>query len=270
MNIFVHEDFKKEERRRIRRRSLLGIGLFFISFILSFASLSATTEFLIFLAYPFLLVGVPIWMSARAAERRLASGPQADALINDEVKGLSNKYSLHHYPRVGDSWVSHLFIMPAGVLVMASNDALGPITCKGTGKGDAWRTPLNLLDRATGAKPQVGNPSLELDAMVASARALVDGIGKPEVPVKGLVVFTRNPEIEVSGCDYGAAPVNELRDAIRDLEASMGEERDRAANVRTMLTSEDRRKLNNILAPVSIPASARQEKTRPSAARRKA
>jgi hypothetical protein len=270
MNIFIHEDFKKEQRRQLRRRSLLGIGLFFVSFILSFASLSPSTEFLIFLAYPFLLIGVPLWMSARSAERRLTAGPQADALINEQVKGLSNKYSLHHYPRVGDTWIPHLFIMPAGVLVMASNDALGPITCKGGEKGDKWHTPLNLLDRATGSKPQVGNPSLELDAQVAVARALIDSIGKTEVPVKGLVIFTRNPDIEVSGCSYGAAPVNELRSAIRDLELAMGEDREGSSDVRTILTNDDRRKLNNLLAPVSIPASAKQEKTRPAAAKRKA
>ena len=270
MNIFVHEDYLKEERRKIRRRSMLGIGLFFISFIMSFASFSEQTQFLIFLAYPFLLVGVPIWMSARSAERRLTAGPKADALINAEVKGLSNKYSLHHYPRVGEVWIPHLFIMPAGVLVMASNDALGPVTCTGGDKGDKWRAPSTLLERATGGKPQVGNPSLELDGMMAAARALVDSIGKPDVPIKGLVLFTRNPDVEVDGCAYGAAPVNELRDALRDLELSMGDDREGASDVRGILTSEDRRKLNNILAPVSIPASARAEKTRPASARRKA
>ncbi len=260
----------KEERRKIRRRQFIGIGLFFVSFVLSFASFSPETQYLIFLAYPFLLVGVPIWMSARSAERRLGSGPQADALINAEVKGLSNKYSLHHYPRVGDVWVRHLFIMPAGVLVMTTSDALGPVTCTGSEKGDRWKAQSNIIDRITGSKPAVGNPSLELDPMVAAARTLVDSVGKPEVAVKGLVLFTRNPDVEVNGCTYGAAPVNELRLALRDLELSMEEERDGSVDVRSILTSDDRRKLNNILAPVSIPASAKPERTRPTSAGRKA
>ena len=271
MNIFIHEDYIKEEKRKAKRRQLLGVGLFFISFILSFASLSESTQVLIYLAYPFLLVGIIFWTSARAAERKLSTAPQADSLINTELKGLSNKYSLHHHPRLGDVWIPHLFIMPSGVLVVSSNDALGPITCTGGEKGDKWRAPSNLLDRATGAKPQVGNPSLDLDGMVAAARGLVESIGKPEVQVKGLVLFTRNPDIELNGCSYGAAPMNELRQAVRDLEISMGDEREGSSDVRGMLTSEDRRKLNNILAPVSIPASAKPDKpTRPASARRKA
>lgn len=261
----------KTAKARNRRRQLIGIGLFFISFVLSLLSLSDASQFLIYLAYPFMLVGIVFWTSARNAERKLQSSPGADALINAEMKGLSNKYSLHHHPRVNDVLIPHLFIMPTGVLVMDSNDAAGPVTCTSSGKGDRWKAPTNIIDRITATKPQIGNPSLTLEAMVESARTLLAGIGKPDVPVKGLVIFTQNPDIEINGCSFGAAPVNELRFAIKDLETSMGEDREGAGDVRTLLTSADRIKINNILAPVSIPASAVKEKpTRPSSVRRKA
>lgn len=275
MNIFIHEDFMKGLRSRIRRRQLIGVGLFLIAFVASFAALSQETQFLIFLAYPLLLIGVVFWFSARNADARL-NAVQADALINGEVKGLSNKYSLHHYPRIGDVWIPHLFIMPAGVLVLDSNDSLGPVTCNGNEKGDHWHAPagiqariISLIDKVMGDRPQLDNPSLDLDRMVTAVRAMLDSIGKPQVPVKGLVLFTRNPEIEINGCAYGATPVNELRLALHDLEQSMGEDREGSPNVRVILTSEDRRKINNILAPVSIPASAKPEKpTRPASVKR--
>lgn len=272
MNIFIHEDYLGDARKRNRQKQLLGVALFGISFILSLLSLSDATQWLIYLAYPFMLIGVIFWTTARTADRKLAAAPDADNLVNAEMKGLSNKYSLHHHPRVNDVVIPHMFIMPAGVLVMESSDVVGPVTCKGNEQGDKWRAPSNILDRITGTKPQIGNPSLELDAMVAAARKLLESIGKPDVEVKGLALFTRNPDITVDGCTYGAAPVNELRFAIKDLEASMGgEEREAAANLNVILTSEDRRKLNNILAPVSIPANARPEKpTRPASVRRKA
>nr|AIA13457.1 Unknown Function [uncultured bacterium] len=272
LNIFIHEDYIGEAKKKNRQRQLLGVALFGVSFLLSIFSLSDATQWLIYLAYPFMLIGVVFWTTARTADRKLTSAPDADNLVNAEMKGLSNKYSLHHHPRVNGVVIPHLFIMPAGVLVMESSDAAGPIACTGGAQGDRWRAPSNFLDRLTGSKPQVGNPTLELDIMVAAARQLLDSIGKKDVAVKGLAIFTKNPEIEIDGCSYGAAPVNELRFAVKDLESSMGgEEREASANVKMILTSEDRRKLNNILAPVSIPANARPEKpTRPASVRRKA
>jgi hypothetical protein len=272
LNIFIHQDYIGEAKKKNRQKQLIGIALFGVSFLLSLFSLSEATQWLIYLAYPFMIIGVVFWTTARSAERKLLSAPDADALVNAEMKGLSNKYSLHHHPRVNGVIIPHLFIMPAGLLVMDSSDAAGPITCKGSEQGDKWRAPSNFLDKMTGNKPQVGNPSLELDTMIAATKSLLESIGKPDVSIKGLVLFTRNPDIEVDGCAYGAAPVDELRFAVKDLEASMGgEEREATTNVKVILTSEDRRKLNNILAPVSIPASAKPDKpTRPASVRRKA
>ena len=85
------------------------------------------------------------------------------------------------------------------------------------------------------------------------------------MPVKGVALFTRNPEITLSGCSYGAAPLNEMRDAVRDLEQDMGADREEGLVVNTILTSDDRKRLNNILAPVSVPASAVAEKPAKSA-----
>jgi len=272
LNIFIHEDYIGDAKKRNRQKQFWGVALFGVSFLLSLLSLSEATQWLIYLAYPFMIIGVVFWTTARTADRKLTSAPNADNMVNAEMKGLSNKYSLHHHPRVNGVVIPHMFIMPAGVLVMESSDAVGPITCKGSEQGDKWRAPSNLIDRLGGTKPQIGNPTLELDTMVVAARKLLDSIGKTEVAVKGLVLFTKNPDIELDGCAYGAAPVNELRYAIKDLESSMGgEEREASANVKMILTSEDRRKLNNILAPVSIPASAKQEKpTRPSSVRPRA
>jgi hypothetical protein len=256
MNIFIHEDYKNEERRKIKKRRLIGVGLFALALAMSLASFTPETALLSFLSWPILLIGFPIWSSANAADTRLKNAPRTDSLINDELRGLNNKYSLHHYPRVGDVWIPELMITLSGLIVFASNGAMGPVSCKVTAKGDTWKSPTNLMDRMTGTKPPIGNPTVELDAMVAAARGLLASIGKPDVPVKGIALFTRNPEITLDGCSYGAAPLNEMRDAVRDLEVDMGANREEGLVVNTILTSEDRKRLNNLLAPVSIPASA--------------
>lgn len=265
MNIFIHEDYKAEERRKIRKRRLIGVALFAVALLMSLASFTPETALLSFLSWPILIIGFPIWSSANAADTRLKTAPHTDSLINDELRGLNNKYSLHHYPRVGNVWIPVLMITPSGLIVFDSNGAVGPVGCKASAKGDVWKSPTSWLDRMTGTKPSIGNPTVELDAMVAAAHELLAQIGKPDVPVKGVALFTRNPDITLEGCSYGAAPLNEMRDAVRDLEQDMGADREEGLVVNTILTSDDRKRLNNILAPVSVPASAVAEKPAKSA-----
>ena len=49
--------------------------------------------------------------------------------------------------------------------------------------------------------------------------------GKTKVVVEGLIVFTRNPDINVEECDYEAIPLNELRQTVRGLQYDVGGER---------------------------------------------
>ncbi len=259
MNIYIHEDFVKEKAKRAKRLQTIGMILIVISFLFSFSSFAGQSNtYLIFLAYPFLLTGFPLWTMGRSAKRRLANEPRADLLLNEELRGLNNKYSLHHYVHYGETWIHHLLITPEGVIVMNSNDAAGPISCNGTDKGDRWKSPTNLLDRITGLKPSVGNPTLELDGAIAAAHELLTKIGKPDVAVKGVVLFTRNPETQISGCTYQGVPMNEAKLVARELQQDMESDPSERVGVKSILTTEDRRRLNNLLAPESVrmPATA--------------
>jgi len=266
MNIYIHQDYAKEQARRARRLTTIGMILIAISFLISFASFAGPSfSFVIFLAYPFLLIGFPIWQMGRSTQRRLSSTPHADTLLNAELKGLNNKYSLHHYIKYGDTWIHHLLVTPSGLLVMYSSDAAGPIRCEGTDKGDRWKAPTNLVDRLTGLKPQVGNPTQELLPAMAAAREILDKVGKPDVPVKGLVLFTKNPEVQIDSCAFQGVPMNEAKLEIRDLQNDMDAEREGERGVSTILTSDDRRRLNSFLAPevVTLPAAPAPAAKRP-------
>jgi hypothetical protein len=174
------------------------------------------------------------------------------------LKGLNNKYSLHHYIKYGETWIHHLLITPDGAIVMVSNDAVGPVTCSAGPKGDRWKSPTNLLDRLSGLKPPVGNPSQELADSVAATHELLAKVGKPDVPVKGLVLFTRNPDIQIDGCSYQGVPMNEGKLAIREFQQDFESEREDRSDIKTILTSDDRRRLNTFLAPevVTLPSPA--------------
>jgi hypothetical protein len=236
--------------------------LIVVSFLLSFSSLAGSATYVIFLAYPFLLVGFPLWTMGRSAQRRLATAPRADTMLNAELKGLNNKYSLHHFVRYGDTWIHHLLVTPDGLIVMQSSDAAGPVSCTGTDKGDRWKSPTNILDRMTGLKPPVGNVTQELDSAVSAVREIATRIGKPEVPIKGLTLFSRNPDVRINGCSFQGAPMSEARDFIRELQNDMVGEREGERDLAALLTSDDRRKLNTFLAPETVKVPAGTAATR--------
>ena len=255
MNIYLHEGFLAERKARAKRFQTIGIVLIAFSFALSVFSFNVEYAYLIFVAYPFLLVGFPLWTMGRANVRRL-SGPQADTVLNGELRGLNAKYSLHHYAKIGETYVPHMLITPDGIVTMVTSDAVGPVSCKGGQGGDRWRSQTNLLDRLTGLKPPVGNPSMELQATVEAARSLLQQIGKPNVPVKGVAVFTRNPDITIYECNFSGVPMNEARSALGDIQADMSEAPKQGV---TALTTEDRRKLDTALAPTFTTTKAGAE-----------
>jgi hypothetical protein len=265
MNVFTHDEYIRGQIRAARRMQWIGLALVFVSMVLAFWP---TENYLtIFLAYPFLLAGLPIWTAARATQRRLGQSARVYQLINNELKGLSNKYSLHHYPMVEGTPISHLLVGPQGLIVLLSSQAAGPVTCRGGPRGDVWRSKSGLLDKMTGLNPPVGNPSKGLDEAISAARQLLQKLGKPNVPVRGVVVFTGNPQIFVDGCSYRAVPLHELRQTVQellgDMEADAKRDADARQRLEAVLTSDDRRRINALLNPapavvVPKPASVRR------------
>ncbi|HYP41640.1 MAG TPA: nuclease-related domain-containing protein [Chloroflexia bacterium] len=255
MNTFTNEHYLKDQLRRAKRLQLFGVLSIFLSFFLSFGF--GVNYFLVYLAYPFLLAGLPLWTIGRATVRRLGMTPRADHLLTNELKALNNKHTLHHYATVGGKTINHLLIAPAGVLIMQSSESVGPVTCQGGPNGDRWKSKSNILDRLTGLRPPVGNPTKDLDAATSVVRQLLTDSGKPNVPVKGLIVFTTNPDLEIEECTYPAVPLSEVRQATRELLLDIGGDRAEGSNVDAILTSEDRRRINLALSPQAPPVPAK-------------
>jgi hypothetical protein len=253
MNVFTNEEYYAAQVRRSRLLRTGGILAIIISFTLSL--LVNLNPYLVCAAYPFLLAGLPMWTIGRSLQRRLTTIPRPDKLLNEELKGLSNKYSLHHYPTIEGRQVKHLLVMPAGLLVIETRESPGPVGCISGRNGDAWRAKSGILDRLSGTNPPIGNPTADLAASIKAASSSLVEIGKESVPVMGMVVFTRNPEIEVEGCTYAALPLNEVKDTVRDLQFELGGEKSETGKVDTILTTDDRRKLNALLQPPKPPVT---------------
>lgn len=249
MNVVTHEEYWKTLVKKASRTQRIGMICILVSFLISLVGSFTSAYFLVYLAYPFLIIGLPFWAMGRNNQKRMANTPRADHQLNAELKGLNNKYSLHHFARQGEQVIEHMLITPSGVIVIQTSDAIGPVSCTGSEKGDRWKSQSNLIDKFTGVKPAIGNPSASLSASIQAVQQLLSASGKPDVPVKGLIVFTRNPELELQSCSFPAIPLNETKETVKELQYDMDAARESGLDISAILTSEDRRKLNIALGP---------------------
>jgi hypothetical protein len=252
MNVFTNESYIKEQFKSARRMQIIGVGALVLSLLMTCPLYlgSSVPPLVTVLAWPFLIVGFPLLTTGNNRLRRLRTIPRSDLLLNTELKGLNNKYTLHHYVPVEGKIVKHLLVAPAGLVVMESRDATGQVSCASGPKGDRWSMRAGFLDRISGARPPLGNPSRDLEESLALARGLLEAIGKPGVEARGLIVFTRQEDLEVEGCTYPAVPLSETKAAVRHILADLDSGRAAATGeVASLLTSEDRRRLNALIAP---------------------
>jgi hypothetical protein len=100
------------------------------------------------------------------------------------------------------------------------------------------------------------NPTADLEAEMARADDLLTKIGKPDVPINGFIVFTKQEDFEVDGCSRRAIPLDETKALVRAIVAETESDRDGAEGVDHLLTNDDRRRLNEMIAPKQPPTPA--------------
>jgi hypothetical protein len=256
MNTFTNENYYKEQLRQAQRLRWAGLLclLLVIAFSCSMQFWPQDSSLLVLLAYPFLFLGFPLWTMGSSRMKMLKSTPRPDLLLNTELKALNNKYTLHHFPRTESGYIKHLLVAPSGLLVMESRDTIGPVSCTSgpvgkSGAGDRWKDSRGWLDKIAGVRQPIGNPSNDLAAAMERAQGLLENVGKSNVPVKGLIVFTRQKDLELEACSYPAVQLDETKSAVRTLLSEMSGGREEAKDVEQLLTSDDRRRLNALLAP---------------------
>src|SRR5262245_20254282 len=127
MNVFTNEDHFKTQLADARRLQLIGIAC-----IVGFVVATCGLQFLltsvppqlqivfIMLGYVFILLGFPLWTIGSNRIKLLNLKPRADTLITEQLKGLSNKYTLHNYVPTENGVIKHLLVGPGGLIVIDS------------------------------------------------------------------------------------------------------------------------------------------------------
>jgi hypothetical protein len=137
------------------------------------------------------------------------------------------------------------------------------VSCRTTDKGDQWRSKAGFIERLVrfGEEP-AGNPTLELDAQIATLCAWLagQGITRTPLPVAGVVAF-RNPAtpLDIQGSKYDVLRLTELKAYV--LEGPPEAKR-------TVLLPTDER--NRVVAALRglLPAPIEPEKEKPGASKR--
>jgi hypothetical protein len=212
MRVIRNATYTRQQKSRAKWLTIGGFLLFTLGFVLvavlgnplySYATLIP--------AYVLFIAGMQQLGKWTNSARR----PRGDLLLDELLKHLSDKYTLIHYPKIGQTVVEHLLLHPGGALIIVMRDVAGKIELRKR----RFRRTSNILARVIGASgPPLGQPDEELDRSQDAVEAALKE-HQLEIDVEGVVVFTSadhhldeiDPEIDAIG-------VSDLPDYIRVLD----------------------------------------------------
>jgi len=244
VNLSVNEQYIKSRRRAATRMQAAGLLLTILSFGLSL--FMGAEYWLVFIAYPALIVGFPLWQYGRGQSRRWQAETKLPAIVLEELRPTPRQ-QLYAFVPVGGTVIDYLLLSGEGLFVIEmrglTEDEKGryPVQCRQVNGKDRWTQRLPIIERlARMGEPGLGNPSAALDSKIAALKTWLDsqGFARP-IPVWGLVVFRQPTTIlDIEESTYEVLHLNELRSFL-----NLGQyfDEDMRAN---QVTSEDRNRVN--------------------------
>jgi len=208
MKIITNERMIKRNGRMGQVATIAGllvlVGGMFVSF--RYPTLAG-------LAWIALLVGFALSQIGLYFGNRWGRHPRPDELIDKELKGLDNQYSIYHY----ETPAAHLLVGPSGVWVIIPYHQTGKITFE---KGRWKQKGGGFMQKYLRAFAQegIGRPDLEAPAEVnAVNRSLKKHLSETDIPnVNPILVFlNEKAELDVDGAPIPTIPVKKLKETVR-------------------------------------------------------
>lgn len=200
------------QKRNSRIRTFAGLASFVAGSVLLALS---TLEFLI-LAYGFVLAGFFFFNTGLQGITKWSRKVRNDNFLDDRLRRLSDRYTLIHYPTIGNRVPEHVLVHETGVIVITAKEAVGRIAVEGNRYRKIGGGTFSRFLGAGG--PQLGQPAsenaLDRKAVLEALAAQVTGRGWPtDFPVDGLVVFIANRAV-LTGGESGDPPAVKLADVL--------------------------------------------------------
>lgn len=209
MRIIRHNAYITKRKTRAKLLALIGfvmlVGTLFIALLPNFLAP----------AYIVMLLGFVTFNLGMQQVGKWTRNPRNDQLLDFQLKGLPDRYSLVHYPEIGKRRAEHLLIHPGGVLVVTAREIDGAISARGS----KWRrSNPGLRKFLTFSGPQLGNPGLDTDQAVGEVEAWLTE-HQLEIDVEGAIVFVHPAaELEVEAPDFPVLHGDELVEFVQSLE----------------------------------------------------
>jgi len=202
----------QSNKRLSRLKVLAGVLLFLIGAPISF--LGNVTFLLV--AYTAVIIGFILFNSGLQGVAKWGRKVRNDQLVDQELRRLSDRYTLVHYPRIGNRTLDHVLVHETGLVVMSSKEVIGRVEVRGT----RYRKPgQSMIGRFIGmGGPQLGQPPVEngLDRkalLEALAAAATERHWPTDVPVDGLIVFIA-PRLVLNADDAADPPAVKLAELL--------------------------------------------------------
>lgn len=218
MQVVRNAGYIKEQQRRGRRLTVIGISILALAFLATFW-LQGRPDLLAFAFLPYipLLIGFIVFNMGLQTVGKFVSNARklrADLQLDKTLARLNDRYTLIHYPRIGKRNPDHLLVHNAGVLVLTVRELPGKVSVTGR----RWRRGGNPLLRILNwSAPQLGNPTAESEQDVALVKAYLAEEGLPDL-VGGVIVFT-SPLVQVTVTDspVDVVDIDDLPAYVREL-----------------------------------------------------
>ena len=198
-------------KRISRIKIVVGLVFFFVGSIVAFQGNLG----LLLAAYAIVIFGFILFNTGLQGIAKWGRKIRNDQLVDNELRRLSDRYTVIHYPRIGNRTVDHVLVHETGLIVMTTKEVLGRIEVRGSNYRKIGAGALGKMFGMGG--PQLGQPTIENGA---DRKALLEVLAKEaaarnwptDVPVDGLVVFVApNATLNVSeNADPPAVKLKEL------------------------------------------------------------
>lgn len=231
MRVIRNATYTRQQKSRAKWLTISGFLLFALGFALVAVFDNALYSYATLIpAYVLFIAGMQQLGKWTNSARR----PRGDLMLDELLKHLSDKYTLIHYAKIGQTVVEHLLVHPGGALVIVVRDVAGRVELR----KKRFRRTSNILARVIGASgPPLGQPDVELDSGIDTVEAALKE-HQLEVDVEGVVVFTSaDHQLDEIDPEIDAIGVSDLPDYVRVLEVDTSFRQQERDMIATKLTA---------------------------------
>jgi hypothetical protein len=215
---------KVEIDRQVKlNRLFFWLGIVGLVAAMAVLFLFAGNATLVFLGYPFLILGLIFSKRGSFNNRRHGIGgykiASEEKLLASALDGSPSRYHLYSWLKFGNLSVDHLLVTPGGLMIIKACSQMGDFKMS----NDTYRRKAGIATWfATVGEPGIGNPTQELNNQVKKLREWFQQKGL-EVPVDGVVVFMlpRTKIVQAEEMSYPVCKLEQLKQAVRGWETEL-------------------------------------------------